>query len=237
MGISSTSTAELDVEKIVVGGMRRAGIFGVTNAQAGQQYDKMLEHGRQQLEVLVDAVQAEGAIVTSVDRYSLTTVASQAGYAMPSQTLDVLGMGTYLESGSTSGESAIRPITREEYVLIPNKTSEGTPHLYYAERLMTITVYFWPVPDAVGTIVLQRQKLLADVSKTTNTIEFERHWVNYFEWALGHEFAMSMNRSMDRVRHCRDEANKAKKIALRKSRQNPPTHFHHAHASGVYWRR
>jgi hypothetical protein len=52
----------------------------------------------------------------------------------------------YISYGSPSTDRLIFPISRSEYAAYPDKTTQGTPTVFWFDRLIAPTFTLWPVP-------------------------------------------------------------------------------------------
>lgn len=72
-------------------------------------------------------------------------------YSVPSNTIMMLDAYiTQLGTGPNNSniDRIITPVTRTEYASYPNKLQQGTPTVYWYDRLISPTVTLWPCPDA-----------------------------------------------------------------------------------------
>jgi len=63
-------------------------------------------------------------------------------------------LDTYISILNTDGSTTDRlilPVTRTEYASYPNKSMEGFPTVYWADRLLAPNITLWPVPDGTQT--------------------------------------------------------------------------------------
>jgi hypothetical protein len=84
------------------------------------------------------------------------------------------------------------PLTREEWYRIGAKESTGTPTLYYVNR-QARTVSLWLIPDSDGTLAIQLQRKLADVTNRSATLDLEQYWDEWVNMALCAKLATSLS--------------------------------------------
>ena len=230
MTIAATNTRELDLNALMLRAMQTAGIMAFEQVASGPQWDNRVKFGRDQLEFILDRLQAEGVILRDVERYPLTLTASTASYALPADTIDVLGDAMY-QSAAGESEFRVHPMDREEYHAITSKAEEGTPSRFWLERLSTCTLYLHQVPDTTGAVLyLQRKKLLADSSLGTNTPDLERYWHDYLQWELAYRFSISLPAEERML--LKSEAQEAKAVAQTYAKQALPTVIALNHGTG-----
>ncbi len=89
---------------------------------------------------------------------------------------------------STDFDRLLKPVAREYYFSIPNKTTESTPTLYhYAPQLNNATLYLWPTPDSVNLRVkFTYTRTLEDMDSSTDNPDFPQEWL----LALGYNLAV-----------------------------------------------
>lgn len=182
----------------------------------------------------LDALQAEGIVLRTVESTNLTLVASTASYALPADTIDVMGRAQLVPASGS--ESIVTQMGREEYLDITEKTAEGTPTRFYVQRQATVTMYVWPVPDSNSPTTLRYQKvrLLKDMDTGSKTLDLERYWVKYVVWELAHQLAVANSIGLDRCVYLKNEATKAKESAKSYNRPHVPVMLRVAHGRRFY---
>ena len=209
MTVNSSSTRELTIDKIVRLAIQKAGLMPAGGAQAGIQWNNYASQARDFLDVELDGLSAEGSLDQTFELYPLTLVASTASYALPSTTVGVVGDAMYLSPGSTQGATPVKPMDRAHYQSITDKVSEGTPTLYWCEAHSTVTLYLWPVPSEAGTLTLQRNRLLADNTDGSKTVDLARYWTKFLVSAVAHEIGMANGVPETRLGYIRGERERA----------------------------
>jgi len=84
----------------------------------------------------------------TVGLQTVPLLAGSATYTVPAETVMILDL--YLSYGTPSTDRYLYPVSRTEYSAYPNKTQQGTPTVYWFDRLISPTITFWPVPDSNG---------------------------------------------------------------------------------------
>jgi hypothetical protein len=192
------------------------------------------------LNLELQSLQAEKIVLRTVERATLTLTAGTAEYTLPADTIDVqLGpndqLGTILPSAG--GESIVKSMSRAEYADITDKTSTNTgrPTRAYVERLASITITLWPVPDAASTTLrYSRVRLLRDADDGAVTMDLARRWLKYVVYAVAVHIARSKSLGQEVVQDLRAEAELAKERCKEDDTQRGRLNFRIAH-SGVRW--
>ena len=74
---------------------------------------------------------------------------------------------------ATTAEVPMGQISRQEYAILPNKATAGTPvQVYYDPQVSTGVLYVWPVPSgATDKIILTVDRILEDVGADDTTFD------------------------------------------------------------------
>jgi hypothetical protein len=111
-----------------------------------------------------------------IDQETVAVVADTHSYALAAGSIDTLDV--VFARGDTQGIELSR-ISRQDYLLIPDKTVRGTPTQYYIDHALTLntpTIVMWPIPDAAGTLTLDRMRWSEDVTAIGQTVDAHRSW-------------------------------------------------------------
>jgi len=79
----------------------------------------------------------------TVDLVTQTLTAGTATYSVDAKTVMVLDAYITIDSQ----DRLIFPISRTEYASYVNKTDQGTPSVYWYDRILSPTITLWLVPD------------------------------------------------------------------------------------------
>lgn len=164
----------------------------------------------------LDALQAEGIVVTHVERATLPIVAGTSEYTLPSDTLDValapdnMAGTVFVTAGA---ETPVRAISRAEWIGITKKDTQGTPTLVFVERLAAVKLVFWSVPAATSTFRYSRIRLPRDMDTGTVTLDLARRWQKAICFSMAYHLALSKSAPMSRVEFLLGEAERLKGIA------------------------
>lgn len=233
MTVMSTATRELDINTILLRSFQLASQMPMEASASGTQWDARAAFGRDMLEMVVDHIQAEGNITRDVELYSITLTDGTASYTMPTDTLRVSGVAMYQET-SSDPETQVTEMSREDYQVISDKDTEGSPSRYYATRGSSVVVYPYPVPDtSAATLVVQRQRLLMDNTSGTATVDLERSWVKWLVWEVAHQIAVASGLPEARCGYLRSGAEKLLASCKMTSQQGTSTQAYMMHDGGV----
>ena len=132
---------------------------------------------RRSIEYLFIEWANEGVHLWAVDQQTIATptlVAGTATYNTPVGTIAVLEMVVRRDGIDTP----ISPMARDEYMAIPDKTTQGLPNRCYFNRAQaTPTLTFWNVPEnTTDTIIYYRMRRLQDVGGASYTADVPYRW-------------------------------------------------------------
>ena len=152
------------------------GSFGPTNAnlvleafdRIGMRPTQLDRHhmasARNSLNLALIDFENRGFSLWKLDSGTIDLVASRIVYTLP-QNLVTLTELYYTEVDTTGGPNSIdrimTPMTRQEYAAIPNKGVNGTPMMYWLQRLATPQISIWqPSAQIAPAFVLNWYGLL-----------------------------------------------------------------------------
>lgn len=162
----------------------------------------------------LDALQAEGVVLRTVEMTTEALTAATKTVALSADCIDVF-VGPDNVAGTivplTGNETLVRAISRQEYISISNKDSQATPSLVYIEKLAAVTLYFWPVP-AVSTATFRYSKirLPRDADTGAVTLDLARRWQKAICYAMAWQIAMAKSAPLERVKALKSIADEEK---------------------------
>lgn len=186
MATGSTYDFEANRDQIIADALTNVGALGPgDSALEGQ-----LTHGARALNRLVKALDPEGMYLWRSIRRTFNTTDGTASYSLAADVLAVDEPLSYKPASSNS-RSLLTQISRDDYMSLTDRTSEGRPTQYWLERtLTTSTIYLWPTPDTTGdTIEYTAIVKSRDFDTAANTPDFPAHWTNCLVYGLTAELA------------------------------------------------
>jgi hypothetical protein len=178
-----------------------------------------LAHARDHMNTVLKSLSSQGASLTQMERKTLPLVAGTATYALDADTIEVDMPMSLLASGSTS-EQWIEPLAWSDYQKLSNKDQQGTPTQVYVEKLATVSIIFWPVPNQAYTLNYRRQRLIRDMESGT-TLDLTQRWFEALSYSMAALLARSASLRLDAIKDLEAKADKC--IALAKGRENEGT--------------
>ena len=103
--------------------------------------------------------------ITGASSSSTATVTSVSDLSDVQATVDVLE-AVVRRSGTDIGVSRIG---RQDYLTIPDKTTQGRPTQFFVDRQITPTITVWPSPEnSTDQLIYYRVKRMEDIDASTN---------------------------------------------------------------------
>lgn len=216
-----TNTRELDINTLIWRAAQMAGLMDFTQGQdGGVQWLAKASYGRDQLELIVKQLPTEGVITRDITVDAVSLTAATASYTMVAGTTDVVGSATYKET-STSMEYEVQQMDREEWMAIADKALPGRPTRMWVERVATVKVYLYPVPDVTAsTLQIQRKRILADNSDGAATADLETYWMDFLTKELAYRFSVGL--PIEERMNLKADAKEAKLAAQTAAKQTVP---------------
>jgi hypothetical protein len=167
----------------------------------------------------------EGDRVYAIDQEtaSLTSTASTSVIALASGTIDVLDERVILTLSGETVSTPLSRISREDWLMIPDKTTTGTPSQFYVDHGVTLntpTMYVWPIADAAATLTYDRMRFIQDAVALSDTADVRRTWLDALVWGLAARLAFKFN--MEKFEPCQKMYLRAIDIAKMESRARAP---------------
>ena len=166
-----TVTATKTVLDVVTEAMRTVNLVSVNATPPAN----MADSARITLNRMMKALQASEGLDWAVTRLSLVPVTGPAQTLLPPRPLRVRSM-RFRRGGV---DLTMQEMSGEEYDLLPQKSTTGTPTTYYYDRQREAAVlYVWPTLAAVTTetfeITCERE--LEDIASISDTIDAPSEW-------------------------------------------------------------
>jgi hypothetical protein len=234
--IATTTTNELTIDSIARMAYMHAGLLEVHQSadEARKSYARTL------LDTIVKELEVEGLFAKSISFETITLESGTFVYTMPSDCLDVVGIGMYIAPGqpltSAASELPVKDILRDQWQTIATKDSQSYPLMYYCHRVPAVPeVWLWPTPgpsEDGGLVRFQVHRLRADATDGSKTVDYERYWTQYFIWELAHQLSVGSGKALDRCQYLAGQAMQKKRMAKMYSAQRPDTQVVLGHSSG-----
>jgi hypothetical protein len=159
MTVSGSTNFELDVADYIEEAFERCGLEVRTG------YD--LKTAKRSMNLLFADWANRGLNQWTIEQRSFTVTSNDGDYTLGADVIDILSL-VVRRSGT---DYAISRISRDEYLNIPTKTTQGRPTQYFVDRQITPVLKIWPLPDnSTDTILYDALTRVDDAGNYTNTI-------------------------------------------------------------------
>jgi hypothetical protein len=222
MAVTGTTAFNLDLTEIVEEAFERAG----SEMRTG--YD--LRTARRSLNLLFADWANRGLNMWTFEQGTITLVAGQATYDLPSDTVDLIEhvIRTGAGSASTQADLTITRISVSTYATIPNKLQQARPIQVWIERRQeTPRITVWPVPDnsQTYTFVYWRLRRIDDAGNGVNTMDVPFRFLPCMVAGLAYYLALKVPGGAERLPVLKQQYDEAWELASTEDREKASVRF------------
>lgn len=163
MATSGTTDFNLSIDDVIEEAFERCGM----RPTAGYQ----LTSARRSLNLVFLDWANRGLNLWTIEQATYTLTQGTKEITLPTDTVNVLEAIIRQNSQGVNSDVYIERISREDYLNVPDKTSEARPAQFYVERTNVPKVYFYPAADQTYTFVYYRIRRIQDAGVYTNTTD------------------------------------------------------------------
>ena len=186
MALSGTADFELDVAEYIEEAFERCGLEVRTG------YD--LKTAKRSLNLMLAEWANRGLNQWTIKQRSFTTTQGDGEVPVSSDVIDVLSV--VVRRSNT--DYALDRVSRDTFLSIPNKTTQGRPSQFFLDRQITPVLKVWPVPEnSTDVIIYDALTRMNDADSQTNTLDMPFRF--YPCLAAGLAYYISMKRAPNRV--------------------------------------
>lgn len=186
MTTSGSKNFELDVAEYIEEAFERCGLEVRTG------YD--LRTAKRSLNLMLAEWANRGLNQWTIKQRTLSLTQGDGDYSLSNDVIDVLSV--VVRRSDT--DYALDRVSRDTFISIPNKTTQGRPSQFFLDRQNTPNLKLWPVPEnATDTIVYDALTRMDDADTQTNTMDMPFRF--YPCLAAGLAYYMSLKRAPDRI--------------------------------------
>lgn len=181
MATSGTYAWTLDVTDILEDAYEQAGWEMRTG------YDTRT--ARRSLNLIFADWVSRGVNLWTIELVTLPLVAGTASYTLASSTSDILDA---VLRTTADGDIGINRIPIEEYLHVPDKTTQAQPSQWALQRnTSTPTLYLYPTPDdSTASIAYWRIRYVQDVTTMTENVDAPRRFLPALIKRLAYELSL-----------------------------------------------
>jgi len=189
MATSGSTGFELDVADYIEEAFERCG----QEVRTG--YD--LKTAKRSLNLLFADWANRGLNRWTIEQTTITLSAGTLEYTLDADTIDILSAVIRTGSGINQSDTQISRISRDVYLNIPNKNTQGRPNQWYVDRQIVPKIRLYPTPDTTYSLVFDRLTRIEDADTFGNTADVPFRFFPCLSAGLAYYIALK--RAPDRV--------------------------------------
>ena len=186
MTTSGSKNFELQVDEYIEEAFERCGLEFRTGYDA--------RTAKRSLNLLLADWANRGLNQWTIKQRTLSLTAGTSAYALGADVIDVLS----LVCRRSSSDLNMERLSRDNYLVIPSKSTQGRPSQFFLDRQVTPSLKLYPTPEnATDTIVYDALVRMDDADSYTNTMDVPFRF--YPCLAAGLAYYIAMKRAPDRI--------------------------------------
>jgi len=182
MATSGTTDFNLSIDDLIEEAFERCGMRPTTGYH--------LTSARRSLNLLFLDWANRGLNLWTIEQatYALTQGVNEI--ALSTDTVNVLEAIIRQNNQGINTDVYIERISREDWLNVPDKTSQARPAQFYVERTNTPKVYFYPAADQNYTFVYYRIRRMQDAGVYTNTADVNFRFLPCLTSGLAYQLSL-----------------------------------------------
>ena len=186
MATSGSKDFELDVSDYIEEAFERCGLEVRTG------YD--MKTAKRSLNLMLAEWANRGLNQWTIKNRSEAMVAGTGNYTLSADVIDVLSV-VVRRDGT---DYALERLSRDEYLSIPNKTTQSRPNQFFLDRQSTPVLKLWPVAEnSTDVVIYDCLTRMDDADTYTNTMDMPFRF--YPCLAAGLAYYIAMKRAPNRI--------------------------------------
>jgi hypothetical protein len=186
MATSGSKDFELDVSDYIEEAFERCGLEVRTG------YD--MKTAKRSLNLMLAEWANRGLNQWTIKNRSETMVTGTGNYTLSADVIDVLSV-VVRRDGT---DYALERLSRDEYLSIPNKTTQSRPNQFFLDRQNTPVLKLWPVAEnSTDVVIYDCLTRMDDADTYTNTVDMPFRF--YPCLAAGLAYYIAMKRAPNRI--------------------------------------
>ena len=186
MTVSGSKNFELDVTEYIEEAFERCG----REVRTG--YD--IKTAKRSMNLLFADWANRGLNAWTIEQTTQALTQGTSNYSLGADTIDILSAVIR----RSDVDYSIERLSRDDYLAVPNKTTQGRPSQFFLDRLITPVLKLWPVPEnSTDFVVFDRLVLIDDADTAQNTVEVPFRF--YPCLAAGLAYYIAIKKAPDRV--------------------------------------
>lgn len=189
MSTSGTTDFNLSIDDLIEEAFERCGMRMTSGYQ--------LSSARRSLNLLFLDWANRGLNLWTIEESTIALTQGSRVLNLPLDTVNVLSAVIRQNTTGQQQDVSIDRISREEYLDLPNKTTQARPAQFYVERTNAPKAYLYPASDTVYTFVYYRIRRIQDAGNYENTSDVNFRFLPCL--ASGLSYMLSLKYMPDRT--------------------------------------
>jgi hypothetical protein len=182
MATSGTTDFNLSIDDLVEEAFERCGMRNTSGYQ--------LNSARRSLNLLFLDWANRGLNLWTIEQGTYTLTQGTNEITLPSDTVNVLEAVIRQNVQGTNSDIYIERISREDWLNVPDKSTQSRPAQFYVQRANTPKVFFYPAADQTYTFVYYRIRRIQDAGGYTNTTDINFRFLPCIASGLAYQLAL-----------------------------------------------
>lgn len=189
MATSGTTDFNLSIDDLVEEAFERCGMRPTSGYQ--------LTSARRSLNLLFLDWANRGLNLWTIEQATYTLTQGVNEISLPTDTVNVLEAIIRQNNQGINTDVYIERISREDWLNVPDKTSQARPAQFYVQRDNTPKAFFYPAADQTYTFVYYRIRRIQDAGNYTNDADVNFRFLPCL--ASGLAYQLSLKFAADRT--------------------------------------
>jgi hypothetical protein len=182
MATSGTTDFNLSIDDLIEEAFERCGMRPTSGYH--------LTSARRSLNLLFLDWANRGLNLWTIEQATYTLTQGVNEISLPTDTVNVLEAIIRQNSQGINSDVYIQRISREDYLNVPDKTSEARPAQFYVQRTNTPKVFFYPAADQTYTFIYYRIRRIQDAGVYTNTSDVNFRFLPCLTSGLAYQLSL-----------------------------------------------
>ena len=182
MATSGTTDFNLSIDDLVEEALERCGMRPTSGYH--------LTSARRSLNLLFLDWANRGLNLWTIEKATYTLTQGINEISLPTDTVNVLEAIIRQNNQGINTDVYIERISREDYLNVPDKTSEARPAQFYVERTNVPKVFFYPAANQTYTFVYYRIRRIQDAGAYPNTSDVNFRFLPCLTSGLAYQLSL-----------------------------------------------
>lgn len=182
MATSGTTDFNLSIDDLVEEALERCGMRPTSGYH--------LTSARRSLNLLFLDWANRGLNLWTIEKATYTLTQGINEISLPTDTVNVLEAIIRQSNQGVNTDVYIERISREDYLNVPDKTSEARPAQFYVERTNVPKVFFYPAANQTYTFVYYRIRRIQDAGAYPNTSDVNFRFLPCLTSGLAYQLSL-----------------------------------------------